>query len=280
VVAPDPVPEAPLPPYDPTVLEAALECPLGAISPPDFEQDFTDPLDDDQEDPPVDVHVTAVHQAMLDHITLDLVVGPPEPVPEVVKIQDYQLVTVSLVDDPPDPAARIQIPVAPESVPEVPVPVNPVPVLRGIPFCIPLDPEELERALCVCDDRIHKESQARERGEAPKEPFAGNPEAQDRYAAKMEQLLTINDVPPPEEPPFMVRGVAAKPKLFCPGPKCRRLARKGSPYCSKVCNERCRRLRKKATQAALTNQEVTWLNRILSALGAWEEAHGEAPQLA
>ena len=56
---------------------------------------------------------------------------------------------------------------------------------------------------------------------------------------------------------------------LCPAPKCRKLSRRNSPYCSKTCSDKCLRLRKKATEKALTDQEVKWLNRILAVLDAW-----------
>jgi hypothetical protein len=66
-----------------------------------------------------------------------------------------------------------------------------------------------------------------------------------------------------------------RPKTFkghlCPGPGCRKISRRDSPYCSKICSDRCYRLRKKATRAALTDREVVYLNRILESLGAWDE---------
>ncbi len=56
---------------------------------------------------------------------------------------------------------------------------------------------------------------------------------------------------------------------LCPGPKCRKVSRRNSPYCSKICSDRCLRLRKKATEKVLTAQEIKWLNRILDVLEAW-----------
>ena len=56
---------------------------------------------------------------------------------------------------------------------------------------------------------------------------------------------------------------------LCPGPKCRKVSRRNSPYCSKICSDKCLRLRKKATEKVLDSQEVKWLNRILAVLEAW-----------
>jgi hypothetical protein len=56
---------------------------------------------------------------------------------------------------------------------------------------------------------------------------------------------------------------------LCPGPKCRKVSRRNSPYCSKICSDKCLRLRKKATEKVLDGQEVKWLNRILAVLEAW-----------
>ena len=56
---------------------------------------------------------------------------------------------------------------------------------------------------------------------------------------------------------------------LCPAPRCRKLSRRNSPYCSKICSDRCLRLRKKATEKVLTAQEIKWLNRILDVLEAW-----------
>lgn len=57
---------------------------------------------------------------------------------------------------------------------------------------------------------------------------------------------------------------------LCPGPKCRKVSRRNSPYCSKICSDKCLRLRKKATEKVLDSQEVKWLNRILAVLEAWD----------
>lgn len=58
-----------------------------------------------------------------------------------------------------------------------------------------------------------------------------------------------------------------KPK--CPGHGCRKNARENSPYCSKICSDRCGRLRKKATTSNLTDDDVKNLARIERALDAW-----------
>jgi hypothetical protein len=56
---------------------------------------------------------------------------------------------------------------------------------------------------------------------------------------------------------------------LCPGPKCRKVSRRNSPYCSKICSDRCLRLRKKATEKPLTDEEIKNLNRIVSVLEVW-----------
>lgn len=56
---------------------------------------------------------------------------------------------------------------------------------------------------------------------------------------------------------------------LCPAPKCRKVSRRNSPYCSKICSDRCLRLRKKATEKVLDGQEIKWLNRILTVLEVW-----------
>lgn len=55
----------------------------------------------------------------------------------------------------------------------------------------------------------------------------------------------------------------------CPGPRCRKASRSNSPYCSKICSDRCLRLRKKFAKTTLTDQEARWLNTILLTLGSW-----------
>lgn len=55
----------------------------------------------------------------------------------------------------------------------------------------------------------------------------------------------------------------------CPGRGCGNPARDNSPYCSKICSDRCLRLRKKALKAPLLGKELKDLNRILSALESW-----------
>ncbi len=56
---------------------------------------------------------------------------------------------------------------------------------------------------------------------------------------------------------------------LCPAPKCRKVSRRNSPYCSKICSDRCLRLRKKATEKPLTDEEIKNLNRIVSVLEVW-----------
>lgn len=64
--------------------------------------------------------------------------------------------------------------------------------------------------------------------------------------------------------------VTAKSKAhLCPGPKCRKVSRRNSPYCSKICSDRCLRLRNKANEKILSDLELKRLTRILSALEAW-----------
>ena len=84
---------------------------------------------------------------------------------------------------------------------------------------------------------------------------------------------------PVVEDPVDVAPVSKRPKdipvtekskaHLCPGPKCRKVSRRNSPYCSKICSDKCLRLRKKATEKVLDSQEVKWLNRILAVLEAW-----------
>jgi hypothetical protein len=67
-------------------------------------------------------------------------------------------------------------------------------------------------------------------------------------------------------------GAPTKIKLLCPGPKCRKLSRRNSPFCSKACKDRCYRLRQKVAKGVLTDREITWLNRIMVTLEAWDKA--------
>lgn len=64
---------------------------------------------------------------------------------------------------------------------------------------------------------------------------------------------------------------AKSKKVHCPGPKCRKQARSTSPYCSKICSDRCLRLRKKFDRSILSEAEVKNLSRILAALDQWEK---------
>lgn len=75
-------------------------------------------------------------------------------------------------------------------------------------------------------------------------------------------------IPPALTEEFPEPAIKAK-KARCPGPGCRKNARESSPYCSKICSDRCLRLRKKATTAVLTKTEVEHLNRIVKALENW-----------
>lgn len=85
--------------------------------------------------------------------------------------------------------------------------------------------------------------------------------------------------PPVTEDPVDAAPVSKRPEdipvtekskaHLCPGPKCRKVSRRNSPYCSKICSDKCLRLRKKATEKVLDSQEVKWLNRILAVLEAW-----------
>jgi hypothetical protein len=64
-------------------------------------------------------------------------------------------------------------------------------------------------------------------------------------------------------------------KAMCPGPRCPNRARENSPYCSKICSDRCGRIRRKSTEAALTGEPLSKedsdkLCVILKALSAWE----------
>lgn len=86
--------------------------------------------------------------------------------------------------------------------------------------------------------------------------------------------LTLVSAPEPVavvEPKKAEPKKAASGKVHCPGPKCRKQARSTSPYCSKICSDRCLRLRKKFTKTILSEVEVKNLNVILAALKQWEE---------
>lgn len=59
-------------------------------------------------------------------------------------------------------------------------------------------------------------------------------------------------------------------KAVCPGHGCRKYARESSPYCSKICSDRCGRVRRKAASGAvLTKPEKDNLARIERALENW-----------
>lgn len=59
-------------------------------------------------------------------------------------------------------------------------------------------------------------------------------------------------------------------KAVCPGHGCRKYARESSPYCSKICSDRCGRVRRKAASGAvLTKPEKDNLTRIEKALENW-----------
>lgn len=101
-----------------------------------------------------------------------------------------------------------------------------------------------------------------------------------------EEKPVVRIVPPPprvevKAPPPPAPKAGKRPKdipvtekskaHLCPGPKCRKVSRRNSPYCSKICSDRCLRLRKKFTKTILTEVEVKNLNVILAALKQWEE---------
>jgi hypothetical protein len=77
------------------------------------------------------------------------------------------------------------------------------------------------------------------------------------------------DVAPASKRPKDIPNAQKSKAHLCPGPKCRKVSRRNSPYCSKPCSDRCLRLRKKFSRATLTEQEARWLNTILLTLGAW-----------
>ena len=59
-------------------------------------------------------------------------------------------------------------------------------------------------------------------------------------------------------------------KPVCPGPGCQKGARESSPYCSKICSDRCGRVRRKgASGAVLTKSDSANLTRITKALENW-----------
>jgi hypothetical protein len=96
-------------------------------------------------------------------------------------------------------------------------------------------------------------------------------------AEKIEKSRVKAPTPTAPEPvvvskrPKDIPVTAKSKKVHCPGPKCRKQARSTSPYCSKICSDRCLRLRKKFATAILTEVEVKNLNVILAALKQWEE---------
>lgn len=59
-------------------------------------------------------------------------------------------------------------------------------------------------------------------------------------------------------------------KAMCPGHGCRKSARESSPYCSKICSDRCGRVRRKAADGVtLSKPERDNLTRIEKALENW-----------
>ena len=108
-------------------------------------------------------------------------------------------------------------------------------------------------------------------------PGAVKPEAVKTTVKVKTKHLTLVAAP---EPVAVVEPKKAKPKkaepkkatpgkVHCPGPKCRKQARSTSPYCSKICSDRCLRLRKKFNRSILSEAEVKNLNVILAALDQW-----------
>lgn len=162
----------------------------------------------------------------------------PETPPEVVPLpDDFQLVTISLVSEGGHP-----IQVAP------PVPVDQITLTLEVP------PAPVEEPKVLVETGPSDQELA----------VAAIVTEQDRRA------FEAMDQPDPPKPTGK-----GKSKVMCPGPKCRRQARKGSPYCSSICKDRCYRLRKKAFRAVLTDVETSRLNRILTALEAWYGEKGD-----
>ena len=76
-------------------------------------------------------------------------------------------------------------------------------------------------------------------------------------------------IPPALTEEFPEPAVKAK-KARCPGPGCRKNARENSPYCSKICSDRCGRVRRKAASGAVLDKaESENLTRIEKALENW-----------
>lgn len=94
-------------------------------------------------------------------------------------------------------------------------------------------------------------------------------------AEKIKNSRVKAPTPPAPEPvvvskrPKDIPVTAKSKKVYCPGPKCRKQARSTSPYCSKICSDRCLRLRKKFDRSILSEAEVKNLNVILAALNQW-----------
>lgn len=94
-------------------------------------------------------------------------------------------------------------------------------------------------------------------------------------AEKTKKSRAKAPTPPAPEPvvvskrPKDIPVTAKSKKVHCPGPKCRKQARSTSPYCSKICSDRCLRLRKKFNRSILSEAEVKNLNVILAALNQW-----------
>jgi len=224
---PDPVIPSSVPPPLPEFVETNEADPEHLPEPVDVPE-VADPE-------PIEIHVDVVHQVMLDHITMDIVVSdseanteirPPESIPpsepsptvtgysvdapvttDVLLVDDYQFIQVSWVADPLDPLKRL--------IPPSPEPPSPPRPFRS----------EAEAAILAQEDRKA----------------------------------------------FRATDGNGNGKHLCPGPKCRKVARKGSPYCSKACKNRCHRLRHRACKAVLTELEMSWLSRLLNALEAWDK---------
>jgi hypothetical protein len=160
-------------------------------------------------------------------------VAPPEPIPEVIPL--------------PDDYQLVMISLVSEG--GHPIQVAPPAPLDSIPLTIEAPPAPTEEPKMMVETGFSDQE----------------------LAIAAEQYRQVSDQPdPPDVPKTNGNG---KVKHLCPGPKCRRVSRKGSPYCSTVCKDRCYRLRKKAFRAILTEAETTRLHRILVALEAW---YGEA----
>lgn len=92
----------------------------------------------------------------------------------------------------------------------------------------------------------------------------------------MELRPTNRPTPPTPKAPKVTKPVAPEFKGDCPcaWPACEKKARVASPYCGKICSDRCIRLRRKglSTLAVLTVAQRTAYNNFQARLRVWEEA--------